>query len=250
MSDALVSPEKTLKAVLERSRRAFTPLRRSFLQSDERSASRLADFVHGRRNTGLDLYLLMLHQASGGEYTTSLAASVWARALDLPGGRTGRSTVNRNLAWLEDLSLIGVERVGHSHVITILREDGSGRAYHHPGRRQDGEARPEGRYLKLPDAFWLARWHSKLDLPAKAALLIALSRSDDFYLLQEKAPEWYGFSADTMGRGLRSLRDKGLLKAREVRKEAPLSPQGFTVQLHYTLQPPFGPRGRVARESK
>jgi len=248
MTGLTASPDSTLEAILARSKRESTPLRRAFLQSDEGTPSCLSQFVRGSRNVGLQLYLLLLHAASGGEYTLSFAAAVWARALDLPSGRSSRSRIYRNLIWLEQLDLIRVDRERRVGEITLLREDGSGAPYHHPGRRMDGTSRAEGRYLKMPKAFWEDRWHSRLDLPAKAMLLIALSHSDDFYFLQEKAPDWYGISADTAGRGLRTLRDEGLLKTRQVRKEAPLSPQGFAVQLHYTLQPPFGPRGRVQRE--
>lgn len=55
--------------------------------------------------------------------------------------------------------------------VTLLREDGSGRFYSHPGTERD-------RHLKLPHAFWLEgpgskRWFRVLDLPETAMLLIA-----------------------------------------------------------------------------
>ncbi len=44
-----------------------------------------------------------------------------------------------------------------------------------------------------------------LSLPGKAVLLIAHSLRPGFALPVEKAPEWYGISADTAQRGLAEL---------------------------------------------
>jgi len=127
-------------------------------------------------------------------------------------------------------------------VITLRREDGSGDPYTHPGADRD-------RHLKLPHAFWLdgpsgARWFRILDLPEIAMLLISLSRLDDFRLPSESAPEWYGISADTAARGFHGLERHGLLQIDKSFKKAPLAPAGYTAENHYTLRPPFGPRGR------
>lgn len=74
-------------------------------------------------------------------------------------------------------------------------------------------------------------------------LLVALSLSDDFILPERRAREWYGLSPDSAGRGLRGLKDRGLIYERVMQKAAPASPNGYTRQHHYTLMPPFGPRG-------
>ncbi len=102
-------------------------------------------------------------------------------------------------------------------------------------------------YLKLPFQYWLAEdlWYQKLQLSAKAVLVIALSLPREFILPVEKAQRWYGLSADTTGRGLRSLRKLGLLDVRKEFKKAPLAPQGYTEQLVYSLQGPFA-RARSA----
>lgn len=107
----------------------------------------------------------------------------------------------------------------------------------HPGKVHEP-------YFHVPYAFWLDGWHLKLDLAAKAVLLIALSLSDDFILPLEHANSWYGLSSDTLGRGLVRLRRDDLVQVRRHRRKAPLAPEGFTWEHHYTLKPPFGPRGR------
>lgn len=244
---AIADSDSTLQAILQRAKRTSTPVRRSFLQTDLKTPSMLAPFVRNGRGLALELYLLILHTASGGDHGVSFGAAVWARALNIGTGRSAQARVYRNTQWLEEHRLVDIGREGRLTQITVLREDGSGEAYYHPGERQEGQARAEGKYLQLPIAFWRDRWHSRLDLPAKAALLIALSLQDDFYMLQEKGPEWYGISADTLGRGLLTLRNERLLKARRVRKAAPLAPKGFTTNLHYTLQAPFGPKGTPKR---
>ena len=73
-------------------------------------------------------------------------------------------------------------------------------------------------------------------------MLIALSLDDGFILPIEKAPDWYGISADTANRGLLDLRKAGLLDVEKRTKKAPLSPEGIAQDFHYTLNPPFGPR--------
>ena len=118
--------------------------------------------------------------------------------------------------------------------ITLLREDGSGEPYVLPATAGDT-------YLQLPVAYWLDenQWCKKLKLPAKAMLLVALSLPPPFVLPVEKAPQWYGISADTAQRGLASLVQHGVLKVARTPKRAPLAPAGFTYDSRYTLQGGF-----------
>ena len=122
----------------------------------------------------------------------------------------------------------------------MLREDGSGNPYSHPGQLGD-------RYLQVPNALWQAgpgdeRWYRVLALPETAVLLIALSLREEFRLPAERAPAWYGISADTASRGLGRLVDHGLLKVVKNFKATPLSPVNYTEHNVYTLQDPFGPK--------
>lgn len=80
-------------------------------------------------------------------------------------------------------------------------------------------------------------------------LLIALSLEDGFILPYERAKPWYGLSGDTAGRGLRALQHADLLAVRKEYREAPLAPEGYTQRLHYTLKPPFGPKGSASRKA-
>ena len=70
---------------------------------------------------------------------------------------------------------------------------------------------------------------------------LKLSLDDGFYLPVEKGPPWYGISSDTVSRGFEQLIHDELLAVDINQKKAPLSPQGFTTERHYTLKPPFGP---------
>jgi hypothetical protein len=115
--------------------------------------------------------------------------------------------------------------------VTLLREDGSGKPYVHPGK--------EGNYFKLPYDYWHGNFHNRMGLPAKAVLLIALSLQDEFLLPTKQGAGWYGLSRDTVRKGLRTLRLLGILDMREVRKKAPLAPLGFTLERRYTLKDPF-----------
>jgi hypothetical protein len=126
--------------------------------------------------------------------------------------------------------------------VFLLQEDGSGLPYQHPGKA--------GRYFRLPHEYWLAGWCDKLDLTAKAVLLILLSRRPGEELPQERAPTWYGVSADSVGRGLSTLKDHELVRVTVNKKQAPLSPIGVTWERRYTLVEPFAIRsGKKPQET-
>jgi len=202
----------------------------------------LRRFVSERRGRALDLYLLLHAIASTEPWDASLSASVWARLLGLS-GQSANSLVSRNWRWLADQRLVSTARQARGLRVTLLREDGSGEPYTHPGAPQEdpagGDRRSEGYYFKLPHVYFAGAYPDRLGVPAKAALLIALSLQDDFILPLDRAPLWYGLSRDAMKKGLGDLRTLGLLAFRTERKRAPLSPLGYTEQRRYRLLAPF-----------
>jgi len=244
MEKPTITALATKVALLDKSGRTnrTVPLRRAFVQAGSRKDRKdlgpgpLADFVRRHDELALDLYLLVRAVTTSAPYAVLLYADVWARMLD-----TRPSMVSRAWARLEDRRLIGRRREHRLAYITALREDGSGLEYVHPGAKREP-------YLQLSYAYWLEEWDKKLGLPAKAMLLIALSQSAEFSLPQEKASEWYGLSADTVGRGLGQLGDEGLLKHRRRYKDAPLSPLGYTEEIRYRLQAPFRTRPMRAKK--
>lgn len=66
-------------------------------------------------------------------------------------------------------------------------------------------------------------------------LLVGLSLLHNGTLPAERAPQWYGLSADTAGRGLRELEARGLLNRAVKVKKAPQAPKGYTQEVHHTL---------------
>jgi hypothetical protein len=235
---------EAITALLERSGRQWVPLRRSFTQvrSKGGGAGPLASFVSGRRRRALDLYLLAHAAASSEPWDVGLPATVWARMLGLESSG-GLSVVSRQWTWLEARGLISTHRHEGMRKVTLLREDGSGGAYFHPGLEAAGEP-PEGDYFSLPYAYWELGLPDRVDLPTKAVLLIALSRPDDFILPLEHAAKWYGISPDSLRTGLRLLETLGFLERRTRRETAPLTAAGFREERRYTLRPPFGPRSQ------
>jgi len=181
--------------------------------------------------------MLALTVATGAPYNVAQPAGVWARALGIGSSKTAAASISKQWRWLEDHHLIRrAGRRGSFAEIVMLREDGS-----------DGEyvaGMRGGLWVSIPLTYWTENWHGKLNLPAKAVLLIGLSLLDDFYLPQQKAPEWYGLSPDTVGRGVATLKQHGLLTERVLQKPAPNAPHGHTRQHYYTLQQPFGPKGK------
>lgn len=229
----IATAEETVTELLSRSGRPATPVRRRFVQGGERgnpSPGPLATFVRHGDEIGLDLLLLVKAVASAEPWNVTQHAEVWARALR----HTGRSVTAAGLSkvWrrLEERQMLSRARRRRLVDVTLLKEDGSGEAYAHPGRQAPAEA-----YFKLAHAYWTEGWCGKLGLPAKAMLLVSLSLRPGFYMPIEKVPDWYGFSADTAQRGLHQLAQAGVLTSERRRKKAPLAPAGYTEDRHYTL---------------
>lgn len=180
----------------------------------------------------MDLYLLAHARASAPPFDVALPARVWARALGLGESSSAESQISKSWRWLEEHRLLASRRRGRWREVQLLREDGSGEPYTHPGRG-------EGDYFRLPYAYWEGNFHNRIGLPAKAILLIALSLQADFVLPNERGAAWYGLSRDTVRKGLRTLETLGLLSRRVERKPAPLERLGYTLERHYTLRSPF-----------
>jgi hypothetical protein len=144
---------------------------------------------------------------------------------------------------LENRRLIRRER---GHPVQLLREDGSGAAWTHPGEDRDTVG-----YFSLPRRYWTDGWHERLRLPGKAMLLILLAEtntpgSPTFTLPAAKIAQHYGLSTSTVKRGLDELREHGLLGERWQRIPAPRSATGWTYKVHYWLNSPFSTKYREA----
>lgn len=245
MSGPVASRQETIEWFLTTSKRkGNVPVHKVFVQRSGASPGPgpLARFVSAGRERALDLYLLLLLRSAGHPHKVALPAGTWARALGVATPDTASAALAKQWRWLADHRLIERGRRGSWAEVRVLHEDGSGEDYR--------KAQAGGPWLSVPFAYWHDNWIGRLGLPAKAMLLIALSLLDDYYLPEEKGPSWYGISPDTVGRGLRSLKEHGLLSERILQKKAPGTARGFTRQHYYTLQPPFGPHGKTSRAAK
>ncbi|MFF8566215.1 hypothetical protein ACF06N_14775 [Streptomyces albidoflavus] len=235
----------TRTAVLTRSVRANVPLRKTFVQANPGGDSRhgpLKQFVTGRDLRGLKAYLLIVAACSSGEngWSTTHDSAVWARLMDIH--RTADDQSARTGAWrtlhrLGGRNLITCRRSGTRITATLLREDGSGRPYDRPDGRTE-----EDRYLQIPATFWTTGRDESLDLPALALLLVVAREKNWSSFPAERAPEWYGWSADTHERGLKKLVALGLVERREDWVKAPLAPLGFTKSHRYKRTAALQPR--------
>ncbi|WP_323670760.1 hypothetical protein [Candidatus Poriferisodalis multihospitum] len=251
---------QTIDAIVDEAGRDHAPLRKAFLQKPDSESgyrgSAMADLVRAGDSLGLRLYLTAVLKASSPPWDTALPAPVWARALGNPQPTSKGATGAISKAWrrLEDHGLIRRSRYNRMAQITLLREDGSGQDYTHPG---DKDCRTEADdYFKVPVALWRlgsggeGRWIRELSVPELAMLLVSSSLRDEFWLPIEHAPDWYGVSADTAQRGLAGLRTRDLLDVDVRVKTAPLSPTGATTEHLYTLKAPFGLTGRRQRSRR
>lgn len=208
-------------------------------------AGQLASLVNCGDKRGLNTYLFLASVISKGTdpagWSIAEPAGVWARALGTDKTATGKAATNavsNVFRRLEDRNLItrGRSDMGRDVRITLLDPDGSGGPYD----------RPHARYLRLTHRYFYDGWFERLSLPAIAMLLVLLKERDGSRLPTTNFPTWYGWSADTAERGLRSLADEGLVKLIRRVRTAPLSPTGRIrvneYRLTAVLRPPGPPR--------
>ncbi|MGW0025321.1 hypothetical protein [Rhodococcus sp. NPDC003383] len=251
------TPASLLQQMIRLEARRYTPIRHCFVQQHSTVSALdrkgvLADLVTARRGRELNAYLalLMNHSQIVKQADQPWPAAVWARALSssetelLP-----NSAISRIWKNLEEHKLIERSRVW-KRTLVLPRDESTKKKYARP--RPDlvsEDQRPHENYFILPSAYWTDRWHTELDLPARAVLLIMLhgtSSKDDTYLPYEKAESWYGISAKTAQRGVDELRAKDLLEVtRRERVVADFSATGYAIHTYYALTGPFS---RAARE--
>lgn len=197
-------------------------------------------FVSRHDERGLDAYLFVHALASAEPWNCDYPSGTWVRALGLAEAAemaSAKSAVSKVMKRLEDRLLIERGRVGRSPSITLLREDGSGEPYDHPHSRGEN-------WLQLPYAYWTEHHYETLSLPARALLLVALSLPGGFPLPSERAPAWYGILADSTERGLRELRNEGLLDYDQNWIKNHRSDTGWIEQREYTLQGVYSAKSR------
>jgi len=234
----VASPDGQRRELLLAARRRLVPIRRSFVQAlrgSEDRAGPLARLVADRQHIALDLLLLLIALQPVIGPSDPISGKTWARLLS---GTTERSAATISRTW-KVLDELGLVQWTPGRPIILLREDGSGVEYTHPGA-----ARETAGYFGLPRRYWLDGWHQRLRLPGKAMLLVLLAETNNpaspaFSLPAERIAEYYGFSLATVKRGLDELRDLGLLGETWRRVAAPRSPVGWTYQVHYWLKNPF-----------
>ncbi len=244
-----LSQQETIEDLLAQSRRDFMPVRKTFVQTGRGKTTLpgpLATFVSGHDERGLDAYLFVHALASAKPWNCDYPSGTWVRALGLADDAelaSARSAVSKIMRRLEQRGLIVRNRVGRTSSITLLREDGGGDPYEHPHHQGEN-------WFQLPYVYWTDGHYKSLSLPAKAMLLVALSRPDDFPLPAERGPAWYGISADSTERGLRELCSEGLLDYSQAWSKNHRSATGWIEQRQYRLQGAFSTASREAMSTK
>lgn len=236
---APLGQQQSVEATLRGTHRTQVPIRKTFVQQGRGRSTTpgpLAEFLTSRDPRGLDAYLLIHALASASPWNCNYPSGFWVRALGLARGKElsveainqARPAVSKIMKRLVDRKLISRTRDSRRANLTLLREDGSGHAYQRPFDADD-------QWFSLPHAYWHEGHYRSLSLAAKVVLLIALERPDDFLLPQERAAGWYGVSADSADRGLRELRQVGILQVRQIWVEEPKSDIGYTQRWTYRL---------------
>jgi hypothetical protein len=244
------SPEAARRDLLFNVRRRLTPIRRTCVQLPRTTpgdrTGPVFRLVNQRQHVALDLWLQMLafKPIIGDE--DPLPGRVWARLLSTDEHVRSAATVSRTWAVLEEAQLI-TRASGRPE---LLREDGSGAPWTHPGEDRDNIG-----YFGLPRVYWLDDYHATLGLPGKAVLLLLLAETNTagsslFAMPADQIAERYGTSLSTVKRGFGELRKQDLLGEHWQRVAAARSPRGFTHRVNYWLKNPFSTNYRAAAREK
>jgi hypothetical protein len=199
-------------------------VRLNFIEATGEDPPPLARLLRGGRGgtVRLKLYLTMLWMAAGEPHDITFPARAWAELLDLPSPEgNGDRRVRDAIDWLEHHGFVSIQRQpGRPATITLLREDGSRRAYVVPaaapkdqGTKKIGD---EHWHVRLPAIFWVNGWMVALSGTAVAILLVMLvlerqSRGPRLWISPAEARRRFALSEDTWTKGTAELRKHGLL---------------------------------------
>jgi hypothetical protein len=169
----------------------------------------------------LKLYLSMLWFASGDGHSVEWPASHWADLLGLPDRDSkGKRRIQEAFGWLHKNRFVVVaQRPGKHPTVTILHEAGMGLPYTKPGKTATKGGEPT--YRQMSNQWWTNGWLAELSGAAIVSWLVyqdeSGERSDFVWLTPEQSLLRYGLSVDTRKKGLRELRNVGLVEHKRVR---------------------------------
>jgi len=118
----------------------------------------------------------------------------------------------------------------------LLREDGSGAPYAHPGQLGEGD------YFHVPYAYWEGHFPDRLDLSGKTVLLIALSLKDDFVLPLEHGSHLVRGVGRRAALRAADAADAAAARRPSPAKAGPAHRPGVTEERRYTLRGPLRPQ--------
>ncbi|MGL3807910.1 hypothetical protein ACSYDW_17675 [Paeniglutamicibacter sp. R2-26] len=200
-------------------KRGYVRIRKDFVQREsEPRASVLADFVHGRKERALDLFLT-IHALQPILEDTPLPIATWARLLDSTDRPCTTRAISSALRSLQTMKLLKFEGPKTTPVITLYRENADETLW--TKEWQEGKANNDGRgFFTIPFDYWTDGTIDELRLPGKAMLLILLKETQDpngpltFTMPVQRASSWYGISERTAERGYLELAKLGLIAQR------------------------------------
>ena len=239
--------EAANRALITATRRSLTPIRGGAVQLPrETQGSRMGSLLKlasAKQHVAFDLALAMLTLEPVTRDGDFLDNSVYARFISTPTRYRAAPAVSRGWAALEELAVI--DRPKPSRRAVLMREDGTGVAWTHPGVDQDKIG-----YFSLPRAYWTKGHHGRLSLAGKAMLMIILSATNEPGTLtvshtHDKFAKYYGLSAAMVKRGLQDLRDHHLLNEQtDHLRTGGRSKTGYRSVTHYWLRGAFSNAGR------
>ncbi|MGW3353264.1 hypothetical protein ACWDA3_59100 [Nonomuraea rubra] len=254
-----LSREETIDELLRRSKRTnrTVPIRRAFVQRLDgagpdapKAPGPLCELI--RNEHAFDLLMLVYAVTAGDGYGVTERSETWGRATGTSFRTDGSASAVISRLWLtlERNKLIKRSSDGRRTRVTKLLEDGSERAYTPPSGSRESR---RDVYFQLPFQYWTSGLFTKLDMPAKAVLLIAMSlRKREFVLPStQKFAGYYGISASTLHRGVTTLLTLGILTVHEPEHFVDFTaPSGIGIRTPYSLTSPYDRSIKIASEEE
>lgn len=162
-------------------------------------------------------------------YDVIAPARAWAALIGLDDhANKGVRRIHQAVGDLEERQFITVEdRGGKPSRITLLSEEGDGSPYEPAteayNRAKSGNAPAavlvRHRYFRIPSAVWTHGHIARLTGPALALMLVLLAEQrgtpgEEVWFSPTRAQERFGLAPTTVTKGLRELKELGLLRSR------------------------------------
>lgn len=231
----LLAASEFAKRIGRRRAESGAPVRSIFAADASVERTPLARLMSGDNGPGgrggqvrLKMLISLYWVCAAAPYDVIAPARAWAALIGLDDHETkGVRRIHQAVADLEARQFISVEdRGGRPSRITVLSEEGDGKPYEPAtaayNRANVGKASQavlaRHQYFRIPTTVWTSGHIARLTGPALALMLVLLAeqrgKPEEVWFSPSRAVERFGLAPSTITKGLRTLKELGLVRTR------------------------------------